>query len=446
MKKYILTFLLAMAMTTPILAQDNLQPLSLSDAVEKALQNHLQIQIAEANVAIAANNNNWEAAGRFPTISLLVNGPNSYSDQTNPASFLQEFTSVSTGANGTLDATWVLFDGFKVRISKDQLELLEMQSQENAMLVLEGVMQDVILSYYLSLLAKDQLAVVEEVLALSADRVAYQKVRQEFGQASTFDILQSQDAYLTDSTNFLLQQENYRNALRNLNRAMGVTDLTQSYTLTDSLENTPAALRLEELKQRLISSNASLRNAWINQELSQVNTELAKSFRAPRISLSAGTTYNLGINRINAINPFTMQEFGTTTATTFNAYANITATYNIYTGSSRKRSIDNALVQEEITYLSVQDLQQDLLLQLESAYYTYQNQLQLVQLNQSLVENARQNLGIAAERLEGGQINSFDYRAVQLSFINANQALLNAVYNLKVTEVTLMRLTGDLVR
>lgn len=434
-------------LSSTIFAQENETPLSLADAVETGLQNHLQIQIAEANNAIARTNNSWEAAGRYPTVSLIVTGPNSYSDQVNPANVvLPESTTLSTGVNATLDATWVLFDGFKVRITKEQLDLLEIQSQGNANLVVENVIQQIIQSYYLALISKEQLNVVQEVLNLSVDQVAYQKVRQEFGQGSTFDMLQSNGALLGDSSNYLIQLENYQNALRSLNRAMGVADLQSNYNLVDPLEKTTNALDLEQLKGRLLSGNTSLRNALINQELSTLNTQFAKSNQVPRLSLSTGGTYNLNASKINAVNPFTMEEFGLTTGRTFNAYANVTIAYNIYTGGARQRAIENAMVQEQITALSVSDLQQDLLFQLESAYATYQNQIQLIRLNESLVENAQENLGIAEERFRGGLINSFDYRSLQIGYINANQALLSSIFNLKNTETTLMRLTGDLLR
>ncbi|MBR9922940.1 MAG: TolC family protein [Bacteroidetes bacterium] len=446
-KNLLSTAIIVLFFSLPGMGQDDVQALSLSEAVEQALQNHLQIQIAQANMEIAQNNNSWEAAGRYPTVNLVINGPNSFTDQSNPANpVLPESSTLATGANATVEANWILFDGFRVKITKQQLELLEIQSQGNANLVVENITQNVILSYYNALLAEQQLEVVQEVLNLSADRVAYQEVRQEYGQASTFDILQTQDAFLSDSSNYLLQLESFRNALRNLNRAMGTDDLSITYTLTDELNGDPAAFQYDELRQRMMSNNVSLRNALLNQELSHVNTELARSERAPQISLRAGTTYDLGVSKVNAINPFTMEEFGTNTSRSFNAFANITATYSIYSGGARQRAIENAIVQERIGYMNIQDLQQDLKLQLESAWATYQNQLKLVQLNEALVDNARRNLDISEERFKGGLINSFDYRTIQLSFINANQALLTAIFNLKTTETTLMRLTGDLLR
>ena len=340
-----------------LFGQSESTDLSLADAVNMALQNHLQIQIAEANESIAQNNNGWDAAGRFPTVSLIVNSRNGYTNSNNPANVaLPELSSLGTGVDATLDATWVLFDGFKVRITKQQLELLEAQSLGNTNLVVENVMQNAILAYYRTKLAEDQLMVVGEVLALSADRVAYQEVRQEYGQASTFDILQTQDAFLSDSSNYLIQHNNYRNAIQNLNRAMGVDDLSKDYILTDPLNPEVSPLALEELQQRLLNNNHSLRNAQVNMELANVQTELAESNRAPRISFSTGLTYDLGVDKINGVNVFTGEDFGTTTSTSFNAYGNLSLNYSIYNGNARKRAIENAQVQQMISQMSAEDL------------------------------------------------------------------------------------------
>ena len=49
-------------------------------------------------------------------------------------------------------------------------------------------------------------------------------------------------------------------------------------------------------------------------------------------------------------------------------------------------------------------------------------------------------------RFKGGLITSFDYRTIQLNFINASQARLNAIFNLKTTETDLIKLIGGLIR
>ena len=103
-------------------------------------------------------------------------------------------------------------------------------------------------------------------------------------------------------------------------------------------------------------------------------------------------------------------------------------------------------MEELIAQLNIDDFKRNLSNQLQNTLANYNNQLQLLQLTENLIENAKQNLQIGKERFEGGLISSFDYRAIQLAFVNASQARLNAIFNLKTTETELMRLTGQLVQ
>ena len=131
---------------------------------------------------------------------------------------------------------------------------------------------------------------------------------------------------------------------------------------------------------------------------------------------------------------------------TFNGFLNFTATYNLFDFGARKRRIENAKVEELVAQLNVEDLKRNLNNQLANTLGIYNNQKELVILTNSLLDNAQENLSISEERFKGGLINSFDYRTVQLSYINASQSRLNAVFNLKNTETELIRLIGGLIR
>ncbi len=421
------------------------QPLSLSEAIQEGLKNNYQIEIAERDIEIAQRNNSWQAAGRYPTVNFSIQGNNSFTDQFNPASFLRDFSSLRSDWTARVDADWTLFDGFRVRLTKAQFEELERLNQGNAALAVQSTAEAIILAYYQALVQQEQLDVVGDVLRLSRDRIDYQSVKKEFGQATTFDLLQTKDAYLNDSTTLLIQRNNLNNTLRNLNRVMGEDDFTQRYNLTTPLEFTPLTYTLDDLQQRMLSSNINLQNLYNNRELARINTQLQESEKYPSVGLNFGLSYNENISKLNAVNPQTGEDFGSVNGNAFNASANINISYPIYTAGARKRNIENAKVEEMITQLNIEDLKRNLSMQLANTLATYDNQLQLLELTEQLLQNAEQNLGIAEERFKGGLINSFDYRAIQLSYINASQTRLNALYDLKVTETELIRLTGGLV-
>ena len=226
---------------------------------------------------------------------------------------------------------------------------------------------------------------------------------------------------------------------------MGEDDFTIRYELTTPLEFAPSTYALEDLQQRMLSSNIDLQNLYKNRELARINTQLQESEKYPSVGLNLGLSYNENFSQINAVNPQTGEDFGSVNGNVFNASANITIAYPIYTGGARKRNIENSKVQEMMTQLNIEDLKRNLSMQLANTLATYNNQLQLLELTERLIENAAQNLTIADERFKGGLINSFDYRAIQLSYINASQTRLNSLFDLKVTETELIRLTGGLV-
>jgi len=444
MRKIVL-FLLGMGLVSNLIRAQEV--LGLADAIAVALEQNYQIRIADQNADIAERNNDWAVAGRFPSLDALLGFNNGYTNINNPASFLPELTSVSTAAIPSVEASMVLFDGFRVQLTKQQLEQVARLSRGSASLAVEQVIQGVILAYYAVLIQQEQLGVLEEVLTLSKDRIAYQETRQAFGQAGSFELLQSRDAYLSDSTNWLLQRNNVDAALRNLNLSMGVSDTEKRYVLTDRLDFSPADYVLPDLEARMLASNLTLQNLAINQELAGINTRLQESTRSATISARAGLTYNWSLSAgTGTLRTGETLSLDALTANTLNGFVNIGASINLFDGGVRNRRIENARVEEQIAQYNLEDTRLRLHTRLRNTHAAYNNQKALLELSVRLLDNARENLRIAEERLKGGQINSFDYRTIQLGYISAAQGRLNALYNLKNTETELLGLVGALVR
>lgn len=439
-----LTYLLLFALLIPT-AQAQ-EPLSLNQAIEKGLANNYQLHIAKRSLEIANNNNTWSAAGKGPRVDASVNLQNGYLNS-KAAGFLKEQSQFNTGITPAIDGTWVIYDGNRSKVVKQQLEQTVTQGENNLELATENTVQSIILSYYQVLIQEEQLTTLQEILDLSRDRIGEQEIRKEFGQAGTFDILQTTDAYLNDSTTILIQQNIVQTAYRNLLLAMGEETVT-AYRLTDNLDFQPAAFTIEALEEVMFTNNKNLQNLFMTREMSHMNSQLQEVSKRPTLSLAGGLSYNLsGATGDGVINTGEFDapiDLGGSTKT-FNFYLGATAAYTLYDGGNRNRNIENAEIEEQIIQLNIDDLKRTLSNQLQTTLLNYNNQVRLVQLTENLIENAKKNLEIGRERFEGGLISSFDYRTIQLAFVNASQARLNAIYNLKTTETELMRLTGQLV-
>lgn len=423
------------------------QPLSLSEAIQIGLENSYQIRIAETQSEVAANSNNWAIAGRYPNINVNLNNQNGYRNVNNPISFIPELYSFSTGFQPGIEGSMTLFDGNRIRYNKERLAQEELQSDQQVAIAVENTLQNIITAYYDALRQQEQVKVLADVLELSRDRIEYEQARQEFGQAGTFDLLQTQDAYLNDSTNYLLQRNNLENALRNLKLAMGVDDPTLEFELTGSLQVPAQDYRLDGLRQKMLAANNNLQDAYINRELARVNTSISRADRYPRIAVNSAATYNWDVSTgEGTTSNGEIREIQALASKTLNFGINFSVSYTLFDWGARNINIQNAELGEITAQYQVEDLKRNLTTQLDNLYATYQNQKRLVQLNEELLANAQQNIEIAEERFRGGLINSFDFRSIQVAYLNAAFARLNAIYELKLTETELIRLTGGLVR
>ena len=80
-------------------------PLTLSSALEQALENNYGLKISRADLQVAEINNNWGTAGRYPTIGFDASDNNSY--DLNSSAYTNRL-SAGVGLN------WILFDGFRI--------------------------------------------------------------------------------------------------------------------------------------------------------------------------------------------------------------------------------------------------------------------------------------------------------------------------------------------
>ncbi|MGA0164700.1 MAG: TolC family protein, partial [Bdellovibrionota bacterium] len=124
------------------------EPLSLLDAVQRGLKNNFDAQIQQLEIDQARRLNTWGQAGRLPTVNLNVNQNNSVIERKPANPFAVAGRNISNNAPGQMDIQWTLFNGFAVRLNKERLENLELQTEGNARFILENTVQTIILGYY----------------------------------------------------------------------------------------------------------------------------------------------------------------------------------------------------------------------------------------------------------------------------------------------------------
>ncbi len=425
--------LLVLIFGTGLNAQDTL---SLGSAIRRGMENNFQVRIFEQQYEIAKLNNSWGTVGRFPSVSLGFNNANRYNDS--PVIIGQDnMQSYSNSLSPAVNINWLLFSGFGVKMSKDKLELLESLSGGNTALVVENTVQAIILGYYRVLLEEEKLKILEEVKQLSGDRFKYEMARKELGSSVTFDVLQAKNSFYSDSSNYLLQELNLKNAYLNLNLLLAEPPETK-FILSDTFQVKTPDYNLEDLRGMMMSNNKNLLNQYINQEILKKEISLQKSAAYPTLSMGAGADYGRNWYHDKSFDPLWDN-------TSYGYYVNFSLNFNLFNGGSTRRAIEAARINERIGQLETKELEQTLGNYLLNQYDLYFIRRQLYEVAEVNIESASLNLEISTEKYRNGSINSFNFRDVQLIYLNAAFRKLEAIYNLIDTRAELLRLTGGIV-
>ena len=412
-----------------------IQQLSLEESVQIALEKNFDIQISQKNIESAQLNNSWANAGMFPSINIGLTQTNRFD---NRESQMDDSRNEITNASikPYIQLQWMLFNGLSVYINKDKLALIEQLSEGNAAVVVENKIQATVLAYYQTLRNQERLGTIDKVKKLSRDRYNYVETKKNFGSAVSYDVLQAKNAYLSDSSNYLLQSLEVKKSQLQLNLLMGV-DKESVYELTTEFNAVTQDYIYSELEDKMLSNNKTLLNQYINQEILQKEIKSAKANVWPSLSMNAGSDYASNYVRYSGTDP--------NSSYSYDFYVNFSLNFNLYNGGRTRRAIQQARIHEEIGSIQESQIKQNLSNGLLTIYEMYEIRKQLLHVADAGLETAKLNLDLSTEKFKNGSINSFNFRDIQILFINAEFNRLEAVYNLINTHTELLRATGGII-
>lgn len=406
------------------------QSLSLSDAIAFGLENNYDLQITRKSEEITSVDNNWGTAGALPSINFNLNGRENFNVNDN-----ENYRSQTISPEVSLN--WVVFNGFSAKITKSKLEEMELQSQGNTTVLVESTIQDIIVAYNSCLLQKALVDVYEELADLSEDRYNRTEDSKNMGASTTYEMLQAKTSWLEDQSNYLQQKVDYENSIRNLNYLLAIED-DEIWNLTTELETNMPEYLLDNLKGSLFENNQTLKNQYLNQSLLAKETALSKSKYYPKLSVNTGVGNTQMDNYYSGSTP----NFGQNSS---DAYIGLSLSFNIFNGGTTRRGVQIAAINEEVEQVQTTQMQHSLSNQLLQLFSNYNVEKAVLELADEQEAAAKLNLELSAEKLKSGAINSFNYRDVQVVYMNAAISKIRAVYNLIQSNTDLLRITGGII-
>lgn len=404
------------------------EELTLENAIATALRYNYGVILSQLDTKIAAENNSWGAAGALPSIT------------TDGGYYLsKELIGSSKDLTNTgyidLDADIVLFNGYRIRLTKKMNEYKYDLSKGIEALQLENCIADVTLAYYAVVLETKMRNISKHVYSLSKDRYERDKSAVDLGGKGTYELIQSESAYLADYQRFLTQEKSVSNAYYALNLAMGV-DISTKWTIPRDMPIPEEDYVLGDLTDKMINNNFTLTNQYLNQKVLEEGINYAKGDLFPKLTASVGMGYSHAKSRYDGSSSLS-ESFDPTAGVYFSA--------TLFAGREKRRNIEIANINAKMGEVSIEQMKQTLTSTLFTEFDNYTYNKKIYALSNREVKVAGINLSLSKERYNKGLITSFDYRDVQIAYLTATYSNLEIIYDLVKSNLELCRLTGGLV-
>jgi len=411
--------------------------ISLDDAFASALANNYQIKINQNSQEIAENSVSIGNAGLLPSVNVngAMGGSVTNTDLefagNNPPVSVAGAQSVNSNAGATLN--YVLFNGLSGQRTYQVLKINKLVADEQSRAAIEGTLLQVASAYYGLTQAIDQESIAKENVEISKTRYERAKVANELGTAIRTQLLTARVDLTADSSAFLSAELQRKTALRNLERLIG-TSLDPNIK-TEAIDLILNDWSIEQLQQEAIDNNASLKNLELKAALAEKNLQLSWSNVFPTISLSGKYSYQNQQTEAGIVL--------SNTSTGWNGSLGLS--YTLFNGFKNNTARQNQKVLLESSELQLEDQKLQLSTDIQNALDAYKQSMRVIAFEESNLEASELNLERNSELLKAGQITSTEFRDAQIAMINAEIRIVNAKISVKLNELEIMRLTGQIL-
>lgn len=435
MKKYIFFFILLLIIPCVSNAQ---VVYDLKRCIEIGLQKNYDIRIIRNNQEISDNNLTIGNAGYLPTVDLTAGYSGSVNNTTqNLANGEKEKDSGVNNQllNAGVNLNWTVFDGFNIQTNHQRLKELQQMGELNTRLTIENFVAGLASEYYNYIQQNIRLNNLKSAVKLSKERLRIVEARYEIGAGSRLDLQQAKVDFNSDSSRLIKQYEVLYTSRISLNQMMAADNIEQLIITTDSVINFNEFLNKESIWQKTLSSNTFLLLSDKNKNLSVLDLKTAQSENYPYLKLNAGYGYTKNIYNTGTIDNQTNLGF---------TYG-LTVGFNLFSGFNKKRKQKNARIEIENKELQYEQTTLSLKADLSNMWMAYRNNIELTNLEKENVETARENHEIAIERYKLGDLSGIELREAQNSLLEAEERLVQAEYNTKLCEISLVQISGQVI-
>lgn len=433
--KFILTVSIVSILSTNGFSQ---QLMSLEDALSLTLKENISVKIKTNELDQIKNYEKVGVLGTLPRI--IVNGSASGNKGTSSLEFatddfptLEDAESESKSISGNVVINYNLFNGLGSIYTYQKLKKQTDLKSTELSIQIEQVLLKTAKEYFDIAYLQENYNIIKELLDISKERYNRIKVQNEFGNASKLDLLSAEINLNNDSINLMNIEFELQIAKNQLNQTLN-RDLAYDFLVQDKVEIN-RDLNYSDLNQETQKNNNNVLLGQYMLDISKKDKKINAVSILPRIEISAQYGYNQTESNTSII--LDQTSIGLTGFLNFS--------WDIFDGLAKNKITQNTRIQIESNKLELQSIKQEIQKEFNASYKQYENSVNLIDIEKRNQSTSEKFFERAKEQFYQGQLSRNDFRLAQIDLSTSKNRLNQTLYNAKIAELNLYRLSGKII-
>ncbi|TVP47620.1 MAG: TolC family protein [Mongoliibacter sp.] len=400
--------------------------MDLEGVIETALENNLQLQRSQVNLATQEANLIGNIGQRIPSFSTGGSSGYRWGRSINPVTNLFENNRIGN-INLFANANMTLFAGQQIDNTIKQNRIEIEAAQYNVLATENNITLNVINLFINVVFAKEQLKIAENQLSTTKEQVNNTIRLVDAGALPLANKLDIEAQNATNELEVVNAINNLRIAKLNLAQAMQIPFSEDMDILAPELEPENFSMtdrNVDEIFEVALELMPEIRAAELGIESADFGVRIAKGGYLPTLGIGASAFSNY-------IDQFFLGErleFGTQIRNNFSNSANIQLNIPILSNFRNRSNVQRARLQKRLSEIQEVETRNQLRQDIESAYTNANASRQSYRASQQRVSSLEEAFRISQQRFDAGAINFADYQLAQNNFFNAQADLITSKY------------------
>lgn len=424
--------------------------ITVEDAVRIALDNNYQLKQAKNNLDLAETEVMSAYADFLPSINASFNGNQRVGQQFDPSSFTFGDLTIYSMSGG-LSSSVPIFNGFRninnLRRSETQRSF---QGEQ-----LDRLRQNIIFTtasrFLQVVLNQELLEISRQNLSVSMQQLQRIEAQVEVGARPTVDLLNQASVVANDELAVVQRENALTTSMAQLMRVMQ-DDSGTNYILvmpeTDDLNLIPVNLELNALIEMALQSRSDLRAQMLAIERAEYDRSIVRATLLPSINASFGIN---GSYSDQYRDPITREPLGFSDQffdRNVNRFIGFNVQIPLFNNLNRRTSYQQAQISLKNSRLELDNVRLQINEEVRQAYNDYISIVQQLESTERALAAAERAYETERQRYEVGASTLIELNQANANFVQAQSNRIQAVYNFvfqeKVLDFFLGRLTDQI--